>query len=216
MQFTSRQLNTVYRLVFGDRSGTAFLYNDGRGDMLVTARQVLMGARAGDKIKLKTNDGWMDIELSAIELHEGGHDVCVFASDDCSRSSPMPQYPLARVVLGDSLYFLGFPHSLENTYPGPTFPVPLVRHVFFSGVVVLDGVDVAILDGFNDFGFAGAPVFGAAQDGAVGLFGVVSGRRREAGDGLVCAAPLLGVTEVAARLAKFIPVLAPRAGSETT
>ena len=57
--------------------------------------------------------------------------------------------------------------------------MPLVRTAYFSGIVNLDGHDIMLLDGFNNPGYSGGPVFTVGLDGKPALAGVISGYRFE-------------------------------------
>ncbi|MEK6977238.1 MAG: hypothetical protein AABX40_02405, partial [Candidatus Hydrothermarchaeota archaeon] len=89
------------------------------------------------------------------------------------------------MALGQDVYFLGYPYGL-STDVGPElnadFPLPLVKKAIVSSVVFRDNrLEYLLLDGHNNPGFSGGPVYytppGKPQEHRVA--GVISGYRYE-------------------------------------
>ena len=84
------------------------------------------------------------------------------------------------IILGQEVYFLGFPYGL-NTNMGElnrNFPVPFIKKAILSAVY--GKLDLLFLDGHNNPGFSGGPVVfsqGRAPANAFSVAGVISGYR---------------------------------------
>jgi len=160
-------------------SGSAFLHANSHGSYWVTAAHVIRGAQAGDSVLFLREGGWHSVKVGEILFESSGYDVAVFTAVNFGTTSVMHPRPNAGIYLGDELKFLGFPHGLNSTYPIDGAATPLVRTAFFSGVIVVDGLEVEILDGFNNPGFSGGPVYAPHDDGEPSVVGVISGFRAE-------------------------------------
>lgn len=164
--------------------GTAFIYGTGAKTFFLTARHVLGGSAPDGFIYLKKDGDWAAYMLTMVEHHAGGQDLSAFAIKglktkvDYAFSSP--QDP--KVYPGQEVKFTGFPHGLENTIISPNgFSTPLVRTAFLSGLIVQgSGLNLLILDGLNNPGYSGGPIWapGPSVENP-SLLGVVSGYRVE-------------------------------------
>lgn len=177
---TSDELGSTFRIVFNNASGTAFLRHGEDGSYFVTAAHNLTNAQVGDTILFQRDSDWHGATISCLLFDEEGYDVCVFsASNVIVGKHEAPSRPPRGVCLGEPLKFLGFPHGLTNTFAGNGYPPPLVRNAFFSGTVQIGPHNVLILDGFNNPGYSGGPVYEFDAKGMPRLFGVISGYRPE-------------------------------------
>lgn len=178
----SKFVNRVFNISYGEGWGTAFLLSDKAGSFFVTAKHVVSGLAKDDKLEIRMAKETKFFTVSSA-AHSADHDLSIFALGNLG--TPV-DYDLkvedTALWLGDSLYFLGFPHSLANTYPNSAgFLTPLVRSAVFSGVITLGGRETLILDGFNNPGYSGAPVIQPREDGRVGIVGIVTSYRVEQG-----------------------------------
>ena len=89
---------------------------------------------------------------------EGEVDISVLAAD----IQISPTYPLnptlGGIILGQDVYFLGFPYSLKSDVGSinRNFPLPLVKKAIVS--LVAERGHYILLDGHNNPGFSGGPV----------------------------------------------------------
>ena len=179
LRLKASEMHGCFRVAYGQRTGTTFLHHVAEGSVYVTAAHVLKGAKAGDRVLFQKNEGSLPVTLRELHFHPDGDDVCVFTSDSIRVEKFEPLDGKAGTHMGDPVRFLGFPHGLGNSYPGQGFPTPLLRGALFSGVVEIKGKSLVILDGFNNPGFSGGPVYAFDEDGKARLFGVISGYRYE-------------------------------------
>lgn len=165
--------------------GTAFAYSTSRGTFFLTARHVLGGSVAGGFVFFKSPAGWRRFELTGVTVHPTGQDAASFGLAGMRVSLDhhfsYPDDP--PVALGQELKFTGFPHGLENTAASDVgYSTPLVRTAFFSGVIndPASGLSLLILDGLNNPGYSGAPIWAPGRDeDRPFLLGLISGFRVE-------------------------------------
>lgn len=161
--------------------GTAFLYRNTKGTAFLSAGHNLDGCQIGEKIFIQHQAGWREKTITDIKTAPN-MDACAFCIDQFFIDSDLKTPAQLSVTLGDELRFLGFPHDLENTHPGVGFTTPLMRGAIFSGVINVPGGTLSILDGFNNPGYSGAPIYAAAGPRMATLFGLVSGYKFERPD----------------------------------
>ena len=176
---TSREVQFVFNIMYNNSTGTAFLYAVPGGTVLITAAHVIRGMAAGDRLFMLHENIWRPFDISAVAIDPQGRDIAAFTSSGFFMKGHTSTYPKGDLSLGCRVNFLGFPHGLAGNYPGQGFATPLVRTAFFSGVTLVDGYPMMILDGFNNPGFSGGPVFGPDGTGNIAMLGLISSYRYE-------------------------------------
>lgn len=179
---TQFEVSLVFNCLFSNGAGTCFTWTDDKGTFFVTAAHVLKGASAGDQVGLRTVDGQRNVRITDIVFADDAVDVCVFSTSNFRLRWTAAIHDDSSLVLqlGDDVLFLGFPHGLSNTVVGINhFVTPLVRKATFSGEALIGKARTMILDGFNNPGYSGAPVFAMSADGRLVPVAVVSGYRFE-------------------------------------
>lgn len=177
-QISSHELKAIFRIRYGNATGTAFLLRASGGICMVSAAHVLSGARTGDSVHLQAKTGWQAYRISDFVASDI-YDVCVFSLETLRVADHFSATPGAEILLGAQLLFVGFPHDLVSLAPGGNFTVPLVRGALFSGTIDERGCQLLILDGFNNPGYSGSPVYARHVSGKAALLGVISGYRWE-------------------------------------
>ena len=180
IELTDLEMNTCFQVKIGGSLGTAFLRGSGTKTYFVTAAHVIGSLKSGDIIQLHFQKGWKDIEVETAAKNSDGYDVAVFTTKG-PKSMPINfSNELPALFIGSELKFLGYPHGLTNSYPSQTgFSTPFVRTAFFSGLYEENGHEYLVLDGFNNPGYSGGPIYGLSKSGKPVLVGVVSGYRIE-------------------------------------
>jgi hypothetical protein len=173
------QIDKTFHIQTQRGLGTCFLYGNANGLFFLTAAHVLEGTMAGEKVNFRHEDGWIPRTITAIFVHPSGYDLAVFVTDDVITGEIHFDATFA-VMPGQPMKFLGFPHGLNSNYPSRLgFMSPLVRTAYWSGIIETKGLSLNVLDGFNNPGYSGGPVFCCGEDGEPKLFGVISGYRWE-------------------------------------
>lgn len=148
----------TFHIAYKDSEATAFAVDvDGR-QYLVTARHVLEGLIDTDEIELWCNEKWLTLTVDLT----GHSDV------DISVMSPRQQLARREMILdckpqktfvGQDVYFAGFPLDLRGEPFESPFPMPLVKRAMISGKLGPGWKNPFYLDGHNNRGFSGAPVY---------------------------------------------------------
>lgn len=176
---TSREMQHVFQLKTQSGTGTCFLYGTKDGFFYVTARHLIEKSMVGDSVYFGHSNEWQKWMVTAIFLPNDAHDIAVFVTDCVWKGNPDFESDFA-VLPGQPVKFLGFPHGLNSDYPSSNgYLTPLVRSANFSGVIQKDNITINVLDGFNNPGYSGGPVYCCGDDGKAKFFGVVSGYRYE-------------------------------------
>jgi hypothetical protein len=160
--------------------GTCFYRKVFKRGGFLSAAHVFRNVQAGETVYFHKPGEWVPHTIKEIVHQPDGHDVCAFTVEDLVFDTPDANLRLASLWPGDGVRFLGFPHGLSNTYPSQTgYSTPLTRNAHLSGAIIHNGIQLTVLDGFNNPGYSGGPVFADAGDGVPTLIGVISGYRNE-------------------------------------
>lgn len=174
-------MQSCFQLRYGNSYGTSFIWGPNKDQtVFVTAAHVVRGLHVGDNIQIATDNGWASIGVTGVWFHPDGHDVACISTANFKVETQQFDFRYNNAMLpGGQVKFLGFPHGLKGQYPGAGFPTPLVRTAFWSGVVEIEGKQIAIYDGFNNPGYSGGPIYAVDSQGQTSLAGVISGFRYE-------------------------------------
>ena len=182
---TSNVLYRVLRLRTAAGTGSAFTIEVDGKQYLVTAKHNLKGFGTNGEIELWLEGKWSRVKAQAIYPSK---DIVDIAALDVGRPLTV-SYPLepssAGIVLGQQVYFVGFPYGLSTLDQAPVPKgfggIPFLK----SGIVsAMDSRDqeasVIYLDGHNNPGFSGGPiVFWHSETRQFRVAGVVQGYRNE-------------------------------------
>jgi Trypsin-like peptidase domain len=182
---TTNVLYRVLRLRTSASVGSAFTIEvDGR-QYLLTARHNLKDFGAEGTIDLWIEGRWTRAEAHAIYPSNPVVDI---AALDLGRPITL-SYPLEPtsigLILGQQVYFLGYPYGLSNPSFSAAPPgfgeIPFVKGGIVSAIDSRNPeANILYLDGQNNPGFSGGPiVFWHAESGRFRVAGVVSGYRNE-------------------------------------
>lgn len=173
-------LSTVFHLRTSRGTGTCFFYQSSGGHFFVTAAHVIAKVLPGETIYFGQGDDWIGFPVLAIAFHSRGLDVAVFSLDYEFEAATAIDLPDPYFLPGQIVKFAGFPHGLTGqfkTFQG--FSCPLIRGAFISGSILANGEEMLLLDGFNNPGYSGSPVWVSGDDGSAALIGMVIGFRYE-------------------------------------
>ena len=179
MSITTNILHRTFQLSFGkSRGGTCFTVDYDNRQYIVTARHIVEPITDSATIRIKHEKVWKDCLVNLVGHCEGEVDISVLAAGlQISPKHPLPT-SYDNIILGQDVYFLGFPYGLTSEIGelNRNFPLPLVKKAALSAV----NPDTILfyLDGHNNRGFSGGPVvffeMGKPAN-KLSLAGVVSG-----------------------------------------
>ena len=177
-------LQRTFRIKYGNNIGTCFTVDVDSKQYIVTARHVINGIAKTDTVALQHDKQWKEISIKTIGLGSNNIDIAVLAPP----RQISPTHPLipttADLFLSQDVYFLGFPYGLQIEV-GPelnsSFPLPLVKKGIISSFEFQDRIlSSMLLDGHNNPGFSGGPVYySPAGTSESRVAGVISGYRYE-------------------------------------
>lgn len=170
--------------------GTAFTLEHKNIQYVITARHLFkkVGFPSQFNVECMANNSWTDykarvfyhecdiVDIAVLKL-EQDQDITVKHDINTDGSN---------YDIGQDMYFLGYPYNytmlVENEDVHPT---PLIKKGMLSGIIKEGDVRVHLLDGHNNLGFSGGPVYCYDQkpglDGCimfnVRIMGVISGYR---------------------------------------
>jgi S1-C subfamily serine protease len=143
--------------------GTCFLINEKQKNYWITAKHVLGTVRNNQRISffILQDTSWL-ITTGSVLIHSNPIiDIAVIVPDDTSSVNAI-SLNQTEIVLGDEGFFLGFPFGMktsDNSKINKGFPFALIKKCVFSGNYTGQGVQLFFLDGNNNPGFSGGPVF---------------------------------------------------------
>lgn len=174
------EMNAAFQITTSTGTGTCFLNSDRKGYCFLTASHLVEGVHSGDTVYLGHQDGLVPWTIRAIHHSPTGHDIAAFTVDMKVVAPKFEPLDPPGLMPGQPMKFLGYPHGLQTNFPNPNgYLSPLVRTAFFSGIIEVEGKSILVLDGFNNPGYSGGPVFTTNDQGFPQLFGVISGFRFE-------------------------------------
>jgi hypothetical protein len=155
MEIADRTLH----LAFGNGTGTCFVFDHLGKQYLVTARHVVEGIKEEDIVQISANEKWIPIGVKLV-----GHssvDVSVLAPSQKLAHPEMRLDPtIGNFYIGQEVFFAGFPLEMQGLRFRSPFPMPLLKRAVISGSAgSIEAGDPIYLDGHNNPGFSGAPVY---------------------------------------------------------
>ena len=140
------------------QEGTCFTIDVDDRQYIVTAQHLVEKVVGQNSVKIMQEKKWKGLQVKLVGHCEGEVDISVLAAD----IQISPTYPLnptlGGIILGQDVYFLGFPYSLKSDVGSinRNFPLPLVKKAIVS--LVAERGHYILLDGHNNPGFSGGPV----------------------------------------------------------
>ncbi|MDR1367519.1 MAG: serine protease [Candidatus Accumulibacter sp.] len=151
----------TFRMQFDGQTATCFTVDMYRKQYIVTARHVLPDFGTSAVIEVQHEGEWKHLDCKVLARGPGDVDICVLAPPHAISSSVEINPTTRGIVLGQDVYFLGFPYGLQSEVGelNDGFPFPLVKKACVS-MLSLKGRDARyfLLDGVNNPGFSGGPV----------------------------------------------------------
>ena len=180
MTVTTNILQRTFKIRYQSGTGTCFTIDVGGKRYLITAKHVVDAIQDGETVDISHNRDWMPVRVRLVGHGTGDIDVTVLAPQVMFGGAHELGLTTAGVVLGEDIYFLGFPYGLGMEVKmglNAGFPLPLIKKAVISALGLEDGP--ILLDGHNNFGFSGGPVARRGTKEEQIVIGVVSGYRSD-------------------------------------
>lgn len=180
-------LKQVFRLQHAEEIGSGFTITVRERQYFVTAAHVVKGLEVSNNLELACKGGYASFKVLEIHRPIKELDIAILRldGDGALYSWQDAKYDWVGLVVGCECGFLGFPFgmSAEGLKDSEGWPHPFLKKGWLAGSQrVSEKVWHFLLDGHNNKGFSGGPVFFVNADtGATHVFGVVSEFHREAG-----------------------------------
>lgn len=175
-------LKGTFQIGYGDSIGTAFTIDIDKRRYLITARHVVEGIKESDALTVHHDRQWKPLPVRLVGIGGEDFDIAVLAPATPIGTDHLLLPNDNTLYLSQDVYFLGFPygiHSEGTPELNLSFPLPLVKKAIVSMFDFRkDGVGHIFLDGHNNPGFSGGPIFYSAlgtQEPRIA--GVISGYR---------------------------------------
>lgn len=171
-------LKRTFHLRSGDSTGTCFTMEVRGRQFLVTAAHCLAAGVGTNVIQVLKGSDWISLACRVVS-HADVPDIAVLALEEVIGATYPCEPSTKGMVLGQDIFFLGFPYGLTAKAPDSEFPLPLVKKGTLSRFHVEDGVETVLLDGINNAGFSGGPAvfYSPGNPNDIYIAGVVSGYR---------------------------------------
>ena len=156
---TSNILQRTFKIK-STQVGTCFTIDVDNRQYIVTAQHIVEGLVGQSIVNIRHEEEWKELQVTLVGHGKGEVDISVLAAEHWKGgTAPLPLISAeSEMILGQDVYFLGFPYELEGNVGtlNSNFPLPLVK----KGIVSMFEFDAGymLLDGHNNPGFSGAPV----------------------------------------------------------
>lgn len=173
----------TFKITTKEGSGTSFLVSDSTDSYIVTAKHMFGKTTNAQKVSFSIDTGNGAINLTGRVYIDSVSfvDVAVIKPDKFYAEEGISLYH-PEAGLGMEGYFLGFPFNFQSSDVGRLlggFPMALVKRCSLSGIKVERGITMYLMDGQNNPGFSGGPVFMPMSTSITnlrsGLLGIISG-----------------------------------------
>jgi hypothetical protein len=157
-------LSRVFPIRVGVDGGTCFVIDVNERQYLVTARHIVPTIEAADNVEIFHKNAWHPIVVHAIFPENKNIDaVALAASTEAMADLKLSKLdiPLGSkdVIIGQKVFFLGYPFGLASRSKNRNDLIPFVKAGILSAIDYRSqDVPVVYIDGHNNHGFSGGPV----------------------------------------------------------
>jgi len=180
----SNMVTRVLRIKVKDELGTAFSLDYNDKQYIITAKHLFKKVAYPYKyqVEFMENNAWLQADAK-IFYHGSDVDIAVLYLHNNEINTEKYEINFSdEMFFGMDLFFLGFPFGYAMEFPNSISkrPIPLIKKGLYSRNIIENGVQVFLLDGHNNFGFSGGPVYYVnmkSSSHTTYIAGVVSGYR---------------------------------------
>ncbi len=174
-------LQRVHKIKFREQVGTCFTIDKDNKQYIITARHIVEKIKDKDKIEIFKAGCWNTVNVRLVGVGKDKVDIAVLGADKLLSPTHHLEFPSVP-ILGQDVYFLGFPYNLQgniNPKINNYFQLPLVKKGIISALQYVNPTNKHMLiDGLNNPGFSGGPVY-YLQDKTHYIAAVISGYMAE-------------------------------------
>jgi len=176
-------LGRVFPFKYKNSTGTCFVIDiDGR-QYVIAAKHCAPGIKNGDSVQLHMKNEWFTFVIRPIFPLNEKTDIVALAADRLIVPKMEILVGAGDMILGQTAYFLGFPHLPPTPYLALStkfqeWHLPFIKNATISTLELNpDDGNILYLDGHNNPGFSGGPVIIANhhKQETLQIVGVVSG-----------------------------------------
>lgn len=181
---TANFIERVLHIKNGNSTGSSYIIEKNDRSFLVSAKHIFPNLKECDSITFQVNQDkkWKNIS-GIVHLHQNKNVdlIIIDLGIQLFGNNPDSYLTTGNFILGDEGYFLGFPMGLQTDWlPGKNqgLPSALIKRATFSGQININGTIILLLDGQNNPGFSGGPIFFKLFNKEIvkwSFFGIVSG-----------------------------------------
>ena len=158
-------LANVFLLKHNNSTGSSFLIHYNGEKFLLSAKHLFPGLANASSIEFEFSRNKIWNKKSGIGYIHENPNVDVIAIK-INEFEGLDGYNFADIggvtAFSDSGFFVGFPLGISGedlSNVNNAFPIPLIKGAIYSGFTDIGGISVELLDGHNNPGFSGGPVF---------------------------------------------------------
>jgi hypothetical protein len=175
-------LDRIFPIRAGTRAGTCFVIDVDEQQYLVTARHLVAGIKPGAKVEIFRNGIWRPIVFQPVFPENQKIDAVALVLDTVL--APKLDLPVgaAGIILGQKVFFLGFPFGLASRSKDRNDFIPFVKAGILSAIDYGDKqTPIVYVDGHNNPGFSGGPIIFANHNDRdrLQIAALVSGYRNQ-------------------------------------
>jgi len=176
---TANILQRVFLIKYGDKYGSSFTIDVDNKQYLISAKHFLNKLKDEDVIQIYHDSQWKNLNVKVLKCKKDNIDIIVLVPPNQLSPSFEIKPSIDKIILGQDVYFLGFPYLLhiDPKDINNKFPLPFIKKGALS---LIDSSDkeakILYIDGYNNEGFSGGPiVFFNHKTKKLCIAGVISG-----------------------------------------
>jgi len=157
-------MNVLERIIFikyNDHYGTGFTIEVNNKQYIITAKHVVEGIKQNDSIFVFNNNQWKETNVKNIQFKEPEIDAIALVPSIQLTPVTNIQFSMDSMVLGQDVYFFGFPFGLRTDVGSlnNNFPIAFIKKGIISSIDTKNPeIKVIWIDGYSNPGFSGGPI----------------------------------------------------------
>jgi hypothetical protein len=151
-------LQRVFLFRCGSQWGTCFAIDVDNRQYILTAKHLTHSLKSKGEVQIEKNGKWIPLVVELIPPVEDPNDLVALAPNKVLVPKMNIFLGEDRMVIGQEVFFLGFPFGLSTEGVPLVERIPFVKKGIISAMGPKNQARVLYLDGHNNQGFSGGPV----------------------------------------------------------